>query len=107
MLDLTFSVGRTEPNLDDVALAFQEMDVNFEELADYVKCVDPLPFAKDVPKFPVPKPNHFHFPHPNSRELAEREEHVDDHLPPMHPGWEGKKTKSDCRLSKVFFKEKT
>ena len=42
-----FLVGRTDPNLDDLGLAFQEMGVNLSELSDYVKHSDPLPFAKE------------------------------------------------------------
>lgn len=43
-------VGRTEPNLDDLGLAFHEMGVDISELMDYVKHVDPIPFALDVPR---------------------------------------------------------
>lgn len=35
------------------------------------------------------KPHHLNFPKPNSRELLEREEHIDDHYPTIHPGWDG------------------
>ena len=84
-----YTVGRTEPNLDDLGLTFQDLNVNVEELSDYVHNVDPLPFVTEVPKFPVPKESLLVFPKPNSRELLEREEHVDEYLPPMHPDWDG------------------
>ena len=83
-------VGRTEPNLDDLGLTFQDLNVNIEELSDYVRNVDPLPFVTEVPKFPVPRESLLNFPKPNSRELLEREEHVHEHLPPMHPDWDGR-----------------
>ncbi len=65
------------------------MGINLADLADYCGNVDQLPNAADFPEFPAPKPSELRFPKPNSRELLEREEHVDDHLPPMHPEWEG------------------
>jgi transcription initiation factor TFIID subunit 3 len=50
--------GRTEPNLDDLGLAFQELQVSLGELQDYVRHVDALPFALDIVQFPVPKASH-------------------------------------------------
>ena len=44
------SVGRTEPNLDDLGLVFHEMGVNLHELADFVKHAESVPFALDVPR---------------------------------------------------------
>ncbi|ELU12136.1 hypothetical protein CAPTEDRAFT_39082, partial [Capitella teleta] len=73
--------GRTEPNLDDLGLAFQEMGISVPELKDYLKHVDPLPFACEVPQFPVPRENLLQFPNPGSRELLERKEYVDDYFP--------------------------
>lgn len=83
------SVGRTVPNLDDVGLAFQEMGISLTELEEYITYVDPMPFALDVPRFPVPKQTMLHFPCPNSKELQNREEHIHEHLPPQHPKWDG------------------
>ena len=48
-------VGRTEPNLDDVALAFNELHITLSELRDYVENVDSKPFAHDVVEFPAAK----------------------------------------------------
>ncbi len=42
-----------------------------------------------LPQYPVQRPDQLRFPRPNSRELAEREEHIHDHLPPMNPEWDG------------------
>ena len=89
MNKINVSVGRTDPNLDDLGLAIQEMGINLNEVDDYIKHVDPVPFAVDVPAFPVQRPNHLNFPKPNSRELREREEHVPPHLPPLNPSWNG------------------
>jgi len=52
------SVGRTEPNLDDLGLAFQELQVSLDELKDYVHYVDAVPFALDIVCFPAPKSSH-------------------------------------------------
>lgn len=46
--------GRTEANLDDIALAFQELNINLNDLRDYVDNVEPSPLAVQIPKFPVP-----------------------------------------------------
>jgi hypothetical protein len=48
-------VGRTQVNLDDLGLAFYDQHVSLNELQDYVKHVDLLPFALDVLRFPEPK----------------------------------------------------
>lgn len=83
------TVCRTEPNLNDVGLAFNDLGINLEELADFVDHVEAPANPVQVPKFPVPRPNSLQFPAQNSRELKEREEHVHDHLPPMFPQREG------------------
>lgn len=77
--------GRTDPNLDDLGLAFRHLGVQLGELEDYVQHVDPLPFAQDVVSFPAPKRNNLRFPRADSREVLQREEHVPEHLPPMFP----------------------
>ena len=85
-----FIVGRTQPNLDDLGLTFRHMGINIGELEDYVRHVDPVPFAHEVVAFPAPKTNNLQFPNPNSREiLHHREEHIHEHLPHMFPGMEG------------------
>ena len=86
------SVSRTDVNLDDLGLAFQDIGVQVEELVDYVRHVEPVPFPQEVPAYPLPKPNHYHFPRPGGRELRLRDEHIPDHLPSMHNDWSGKAT---------------
>ncbi|KAL5015496.1 hypothetical protein ScPMuIL_009766 [Solemya velum] len=80
--------GRTVPNLNDVGLAFQQFGVQLDEFEDYIRHMDPVPFANSVVAFPVPKQPNLQFPNPESKEIAQREEHVDPHLPPMFPGME-------------------
>ncbi|CAL1541792.1 unnamed protein product, partial [Lymnaea stagnalis] len=79
--------GRTQANLDDLGLAFRHMGINVSELEDYVRHVDPVPFAHEVVAFPAPKPAaNLGFPNPRSREILQhREEHIPDHMPYMFP----------------------
>lgn len=50
-------VGRTEPNLDDLGLAFQDIGVSLVELEDYMNNVGPIKRAYEVPKFPIAHKN--------------------------------------------------
>ncbi|RUS86219.1 hypothetical protein EGW08_006014 [Elysia chlorotica] len=78
--------GRTQPNLDDLGLAFQQMGIEISELEDYVKHVDPVPFAHEVVAFPAPKAANLGFPSSRSREIMQhRKEHIPSHLPCMFP----------------------
>ncbi|XP_046485681.1 transcription initiation factor TFIID subunit 3 isoform X1 [Neodiprion pinetum] len=81
-------LGKTEPNLDDLGLAFQHMNIDIQELAEYVKNVDSVPCAIEVPKFPVPRESHMNFLKPGSREVVTRPVHVHEHLPAMYPDTE-------------------
>lgn len=83
------SDGRTEPNLDDVALAFKDMNVNIADLEEYVNNVDPVPCAVDVPKYPAQKENHLNFLKPGSKEVVTRPVHIHEYLPPMYAEREG------------------
>ncbi|XP_043468256.1 transcription initiation factor TFIID subunit 3 isoform X1 [Leptopilina heterotoma] len=78
-------VGRTEPNLDDLGLAFRHMNINIEELSEYVRNVDSIPCPISVPKLPVARENHLNFLKPGSREVVTRPVHVHEHLPAMYP----------------------
>lgn len=82
---LTFLDNRTEPNLEDVALAYREMKINFDELKEYMEYVDPIPFALPVPKYPIPKESHLNFLKPGSQEVLTRPMHIPEYLPPMQP----------------------
>lgn len=78
-------MGHTNPDLDDLGLAFQEMGVSVEDLKEYTQYVDSVPFLHQVPKFPVPRESHLNFLKPGSREVVTRPVHVHEYLPPMHP----------------------
>ncbi|KAF7990063.1 hypothetical protein HCN44_009006 [Aphidius gifuensis] len=79
-------LGRTEVNLDDVGLAFQQMSIDLNQLADYVKNVDPVPCAVPVPKYPLKlNENHLNFLKPGSREVVTRPVSIHEHLPAMYP----------------------
>ena len=92
------AVGRTYPEISDLELTFQDLGINLSELGDYLNQVDHVPFAHKLPAVPQARPPDLHFPKPNSRELAEREEHVYDYLPPMHPEWEGEELPKDEKI---------
>lgn len=96
-------VGKTEANLDDLGLAFLHMNINIQELAEYVKNVDSVPCAVDVPKFPVHRESHMNFLKPGSREVVTRPVHVHEHLPAMYPDTEGPKL-NETHLSILFAK---
>lgn len=82
-------MGRTEANLDDLGLAFQYMNIDIQELAEYIKNVDSVPCVIQVPQFPVKRENHLNFLKPGSREVVTRPVHVHEHLPAMYPDTEG------------------
>jgi len=52
---LRSAVGRTEPNLNDLGLAFDELHISLSELREYVENVDSKPFPYDVVEYPAPK----------------------------------------------------
>lgn len=72
---------RTEPNLDDLNLAFQDIGVCLHELEDFVSQVDQVPFIHQLPRYPKPKPCVLH--HPRNGEIAERLEQYYDYFPPL------------------------
>jgi len=55
LLLLWRAVGRTEPNLNDLGLAFDELHISLSELRDYVENVDSKAFPYDVVEFPATK----------------------------------------------------
>jgi transcription initiation factor TFIID subunit 3 len=79
-------------------MAFTHMGVQVHELEDYVKHVDPLPFAKEIVSYPTPQENDLKFPNPDSTEVQQRKvfEYVPEYLPYMHPELNG-------TLKNVFF----
>ena len=82
---LIATVGRTEPNLDDISLTFREMGITIQDLSDYVSNVEPSSLPYDnLPRLPIRRENHLNFLKPGSSEVISRPVHVDEHLPPMH-----------------------
>ncbi|CAN7989051.1 unnamed protein product [Ixodes hexagonus] len=77
--------GRTEPNLDDLSLAFHDLGILLSELEEFTSNVEPVPFAQRIPQFPVGRPSSLQHPKPGSRELLHRPHWVHEFLPPMHP----------------------
>ncbi|XP_031572693.1 transcription initiation factor TFIID subunit 3-like [Actinia tenebrosa] len=71
----------TEPNLEDLGLAFNDTGVLVHELEDFVSQVDQVPFSYQLPRFPMPKPNVLH--HPHKEEIVDRPEFYHEHLPPL------------------------
>lgn len=75
--------GRTEPNLDDIALAFNDMQVRLGEFKGYLQEVDPVPFVHSLPEFPVAKKTNLQHPKPGSRDCRERLWYIPAHMPPL------------------------
>ncbi|XP_023246704.1 transcription initiation factor TFIID subunit 3 [Copidosoma floridanum] len=90
-------LGRCEANLDDLGLAFQDMNIDLQELAEYIKNVEPVPCALSVPKLPIHKENHLNFLKPGSREVVTRPVHVHEHLPAMYPEVEEEYNKMEAK----------
>ncbi|KFB52251.1 hypothetical protein ZHAS_00020366 [Anopheles sinensis] len=77
--------NRTEPNLDDLALAYRDMGINLQELMEYIQFVDPILLPFEVPRFPVPRESNLNFLKPGSREMMMRPLHIPWYMPPMFP----------------------
>ncbi|PIK47420.1 putative transcription initiation factor TFIID subunit 3 isoform X2 [Apostichopus japonicus] len=75
--------GRTFVNLNDLALAFEDMGVNLYEFENYVHAVEPMPFVHDVPSFPIPKKNNLQHPPSGSRHCRERLASIPEYMPPL------------------------
>ena len=72
---------RSEPNLDDLGLAFEDVGVPLHELEDYATQVEQAPFIHQLPWYPKSKANALH--HPHNGEVVDRPEYYHDHLPPL------------------------
>ncbi|XP_059469776.1 transcription initiation factor TFIID subunit 3 isoform X2 [Neocloeon triangulifer] len=80
--------NQTQPNLDHLGLAFEDLGVQIQDLEEFVKNVESMPLPYNVPKYPLPKESHLNFLKPGSNEVVHRPVHVHEHLPPMHPDLE-------------------
>lgn len=84
-----FIVGRTEPTVDDIGLAFRHLNVSPSELREFIENTDPFPYAHDVVAFPAPKKVNLQFPKPECREVVTRDEYIPEYMPLLHPDLEG------------------
>ncbi|XP_052863387.1 transcription initiation factor TFIID subunit 3-like [Anopheles cruzii] len=75
--------NRTEPNLDDLAMAYKDMGINLQEVMEYIQFVDPIPLALAVRRFPIPKDSQLSFMKPGSKEVLTRPVHIPEHMPPI------------------------
>ncbi|XP_057332833.1 transcription initiation factor TFIID subunit 3-like isoform X2 [Microplitis mediator] len=94
-------LGRTDVNLDDVGLAFQHMNIDLNQLAEYVENFESIPCAIQIPKYPVLREDHLNFMKPGSHEVIKRPMHVPEYLPPMYPNLE---ELSAVEEKKIIFK---
>ncbi|KAK3602912.1 hypothetical protein CHS0354_039328 [Potamilus streckersoni] len=77
--------GTSDPQLEDLALAFRHLGIEISELEEYISHIDSTPFAHEVLAYPAPKENNLQIPKSHSRELQHREEHIPDYLPLFYP----------------------
>lgn len=74
--------GRSEVNLDDMSLAFRELNVSVPELEEYVQNFDPVRLPYRPPRFPVSKQSHLNLLRPGSEEVLTRPVHIHEYMPP-------------------------
>lgn len=65
------------------------MNIDIQELAEYVKNVDSVSCPVQVSQYPVRRENHLNFLKPGSREVVTRPVYIHEHLPAMYPDTEG------------------
>lgn len=46
--------GRTEPTIDDVRLAYQSMNIDTQQMTDFISNVEPSQFPVKIPFYPLP-----------------------------------------------------
>ncbi|XP_064537524.1 uncharacterized protein Taf3 isoform X2 [Drosophila montana] len=77
--------NRVEPNLKDALLSLRNLNINVHELLDYIGNVEPIPFVREVPAYPVKRSSNMNFLKPGSAETLTRPVHIFEYLPPMLP----------------------
>ncbi|XP_041674445.1 uncharacterized protein LOC108102367 isoform X2 [Drosophila eugracilis] len=75
--------NRTQPNLKDARLSIKNLNINIQELLDYIGNVEPVGFARDVAQFPIKKAVNMNFLKPGSAETLTRPVYIFEYLPPM------------------------
>lgn len=89
MKDRAELCNRTEPNLRDLELTFEDLSISLEELGEYMEQFDSKAVVTEpVPLFPQPSETRLNHLKPGSREVLHRPVHVHEHLPPMYPEME-------------------
>ena len=100
------TANRTEPNIQDLAMAFSDLGINTAELLEFCREVESQKPPQDIPKYPVPKKStHVNLSTPmcastNKRVLkssqsstasSDEEEDEEGHIPSYLPPLPGKK----------------
>ncbi|KAH8342755.1 hypothetical protein KR084_006073, partial [Drosophila pseudotakahashii] len=75
--------NRIEPSLKDAHLSIKNLNINVQELLDYIGNVEPVGFTRDVPQFPIKKAVNMNFLKPGSAETLTRPVYIFEYLPPM------------------------
>ncbi|XP_017033629.3 uncharacterized protein Taf3 isoform X1 [Drosophila kikkawai] len=81
--------NRLEPSVKDARHSLKSLNINIQELLDYIGNVEPVGFTRDVPQFPIKRASNMNFLKPGSAETLTRPIHIFEYLPPMK--------KSECR----------
>lgn len=97
--------NRCEAMLSDAMLALQQMNMNYEELQEYMRTFESEPFVKAnvIPRYPCPPVRGYYrinFPTPD--EIASRPEHIEEWLPSLNFGdkpSDNKGTDSDAKMA--------
>jgi len=61
----------------------KNLNINVQELLDYIGNVEPVGFTRDVPQFPIRKAVNMNFLKPGSAETLTRPVYIFEYLPPM------------------------
>ncbi|XP_060661084.1 uncharacterized protein LOC132794855 isoform X3 [Drosophila nasuta] len=77
--------NRIEPSIKDVQLCFGNLAIDIHELLDYVGNVEPVPFVREVPEYPVKRNSNMNFLKPGSAETLTRPVHIFEYLPAVLP----------------------
>ncbi|XP_052854948.1 uncharacterized protein LOC128263785 [Drosophila gunungcola] len=75
--------NRTRPSIKDARLSMKSLNINVQELLDYIGNVEPVGFARDVPEYPIRKAANMNFLKPGSAETLTRPVYIFEYLPPM------------------------
>lgn len=75
--------NRLEPSVKDARHSLKNLNINVQELLDYIGNVEPVGFTRDVPKFPIKRASNMNFLKPGSAETLTRPIHIFEYLPPM------------------------